>query len=229
MDDFIRELGEDHSQTEVIQEFKKRFGVDLTLYQYKNRKHKLGVVSKGNAGWFKPGHGGFFSEEHKRAFVEGGKNTRFKKGNIPYNAKDKPVGFERLTKDGYIEVKIADHPSHKDCNDNWRAKHLLIWEREHGKRIPPKHAVLFADGDKRNLDPENLVLVSRRQLMMINRLRIPYYDRESLEAAMAVADLHLAVSDVRKRPKKCKVCGSEFVPEYPHQARCRPCIDANRR
>ena len=34
------------------------------------------------------------------------KATRFKKGHVPKN--HKPVGYERITRDGYIEVKTAE-------------------------------------------------------------------------------------------------------------------------
>ena len=58
--------------------------------------------------------------------IEKTKATRFKKGNIPGN--HKPVGYERITKDGYIEVKTAEP-------NVFELKHRLIWA-EHNGEIP---------------------------------------------------------------------------------------------
>jgi hypothetical protein len=45
----------------------------------------------------------------------------------------------------------------------WRPKHHLVWESHHGQPIPKGHAVIFGDGNNRNFDPDNLILVSRAQ------------------------------------------------------------------
>lgn len=225
MDAFLREKAPYLPQREAMSRFKDRFGIELTLCQYKNKKHKLGIkkVTR-NAGWFTGINGGFKNEEHKRKFIERGKATRFKKGQIPHNAIGKELGRERVSKDGYIEVKVKEHHT-PGKNDTYRCKHLIIWEREHRQRVPKNHAVLFADHNKRNFDPDNLVLVSRRNLLMINRLGLEYYDRESLEVAVMIAEIRYKGTDFQKRPRICKTCGREFKPEYPQQARCRSCID----
>lgn len=54
------------------------------------------------------------------------KATRFKKGHVPKN--HKPVGYERITRDGYIEVKTAEP-------NVFELKHRLVWI-EHNGEIP---------------------------------------------------------------------------------------------
>lgn len=102
------------------------------------------------------------------SFTAGGRSpeTRFKKGNRSGRANElhKPVGSERLSKDGYLERKInEDMPFQR----RWRAVHLIEWEARHGP-LPAGHALVFRDGDKTNRQPENLELVTRAELMRRN-------------------------------------------------------------
>ena len=79
--------------------------------------------------------------------------TIFKKGSIPPNRRE--IGDERFDKDGYVCVKVADGKRNK----NWKPKHHVVYESVHGP-IPPKHKVVFLDGNKLNFDINNLVCVS---------------------------------------------------------------------
>lgn len=86
--------------------------------------------------------------------------TMFKEGHIPAN--HKPVGSERLNVDGYVEIKIAEP-------NKWRGKHRVIWEREHGE-VPEGYSVSFKNGNRQDFSLDNLVLVSRSDLMHQNSL-----------------------------------------------------------
>lgn len=120
-------------------------------------------------------------------FHAGGRSqeTQFRRGDRSGRATElhKPVGYERLSKDGYIERKINDDmPLHK----RWRAVHLIEWEAANGP-LPAGHAVTFRDGDKRNTALDNLELVSRADLMRRNtRHNLPPEINEliSLRAAL---------------------------------------------
>lgn len=46
--------------------------------------------------------------------------------------------------------------------------HKTIWEQTHGRKVPPAHIVRYADGNWNNLDPANLVLVSRNEMLREN-------------------------------------------------------------
>ena len=98
----------------------------------------------------------------------GGKSTQFKKGQVPLTYR--PVGSERVNVDGYIEIKTAD-PS------TWELKHRVVYEKHNGK-IPKEHAVIFLDKNKLNFDIDNLALVSRKELLQLNRSNLINNDPE---------------------------------------------------
>jgi hypothetical protein len=92
--------------------------------------------------------------------------TQFKKGcrtgraNMNY----KPIGAERISKDGYLERKIHDG---LPMQSRWRAVHLLLWEEIHGK-VPKGHALAFRNGHRLDVRIDNLELITRRELMARN-------------------------------------------------------------
>ena len=94
--------------------------------------------------------------------------TMFKKGSVPLNYR--PVGSERITKDGYVEVKIAD-PS------IWKLKQRLVWESANGP-IPEGHAIRFRNSNKQDCSLENLYLISRADLMKSENSMYARYPEE---------------------------------------------------
>jgi hypothetical protein len=101
-------------------------------------------------------------------YTAGGRSaeTRFKPGERRGVAVNlyKPIGSERISKDGYLERKINDGlPLQK----RWRAVHLIEWEAINGP-LPAGHAIAFKDGDKTNRAPDNLELITRAELMRRN-------------------------------------------------------------
>ena len=98
---------------------------------------------------------------------EGCERTQFKKGQVPHTWR--PLGTERISKDGYLERKVTDLQGVK----NYRAVHLLNWEAVNGP-LPAGHAVVFKDGNKHNVALDNLELITRAELMRRNtRHRLP--------------------------------------------------------
>lgn len=94
------------------------------------------------------------------------RQTQFKKGVRHGVAVTlyKPIGTERISKDGYLERKINDD---LPLQARWRSVHLIVWEAANG-RLPPGHAVVFRNRDKTDIRLENLELITRRQLMARN-------------------------------------------------------------
>ena len=119
-----------------------------------------------------------------------GRNTRFKKGDTPWNkglsysaggrSKDtrfkpgcrrgnamhlyQPIGTERVTKDGYLQRKVNDD---MPLQRRWQMVHRLVWE-EHNGPIPKGYAIQFLNGDRQDCRIENLALISRQHLMQQN-------------------------------------------------------------
>jgi hypothetical protein len=76
----------------------------------------------------------------------------------------KPIGTERVSKDGYLERKINEG---RPLQRRWRAVHLVLWESVHGP-VPHGHALAFLNGDKLDIRLDNLELITRRELMARN-------------------------------------------------------------
>lgn len=88
--------------------------------------------------------------------------TSFKKGCKPHNATK--IGYERISKYGHIEVKVAKP-------NVFRFKHRLVWEKHNGK-IPKGLVVVFKDENPKNLAIENLEMLTRLELLQRNHLKI---------------------------------------------------------
>ena len=222
-----------HDIYEIVDEFEHVFGIRLTKGAMKDAKHRFGARSGTDVGRFAkgqepPNKGMTWDEiglsERARANCRKG---WFKKGHVPHNAADKPVGYERVGSDGYVYVKVAERPSRPDCNDNFALKHRLVYEREHGA-IPDGCAIVFADHDTRNFDPRNLVAVPRDLWAGIMRSGLEYWDAESLGACMAVAKLNRVRYAAQCRPRACRKCGAEFAPRFPKQRTCDSCLGRER-
>ena len=220
-----------HSEREISAEHERVFGVPLTEPQIGNAKTRFHVKSgthggrfvKGQTSWNKGRRWSDFmppeSQERSRA-------TCFKRGNLPHNALRNPIGTEHVdSKDGYVWVKIAEHKTDsRSAHDNWRQKHHLVWERANGRPVPPHTMIVFADRDKRNFDPANIVAVPRDLWGVISRQHLAYHDAESLRTCMSVARLQREMNAKRKRPRECKSCGTEFEPRFANQKTCDACL-----
>jgi hypothetical protein len=69
--------------------------------------------------------------------------------------KQAPLGTETVNQNGYTQVKTED---------GWRAKHVLIAEKNLGRKIDPtKEMVRFDDGDRTNFSPENIKVIPKRK------------------------------------------------------------------
>ena len=149
----------------------------------------------------------------------------------------KAVGSLRNGKDGYLMVKVREWPDRPCSKDNWRFLHHVIWEESNGRPLPKDWTVLFADRDKANFDPGNLVAIPRRYVGQLNNPELPsYHDRESLLACIALCDLRSATIDAEgSRPRECMVCGAVFTPTekqrtYPKPVQtCPECRSAGKK
>lgn len=63
----------------------------------------------------------------------------------------KPVGTERVTRDGYHERKVNDGPA---LRKRWQAIHRINYEAAHGP-VPKGHRLKCLDGNKANTDASN--------------------------------------------------------------------------
>jgi hypothetical protein len=171
--------------------FNSTFDTCMTQAQLRSftRNHK---IKSGRTGQFNPGQTAW--NNGMKGWDAGGNShkARFKKGNIPFN--QRPVGSERIdTKDGYVMVKVS--------NPNiWRLKHIVEWEKVNGI-MPDDHVLWFIDNDRTNCDPQNLMLATKAQHAVANKLGLGNADAQSKETVKLLAQLSITAA-TRKRSNK---------------------------
>lgn len=187
---FLKENVKGRSRKDLQKIFNCHFDLDLGINQitafiknYGLSTGRTGRFEKGQPAWNKGMKGINLAGEN-------GKKTQFKKGCAPRNYR--PVGSERIDKkDGYILIKVSDEGRYQD---RWKLKHRVLWEQEHGK-IPRKHTLIFADGDKQNTNLENLILVKRSQLALLNKEGYLNGDPDTLEAGLKLIEINKKIYD----------------------------------
>jgi len=164
----------------------EKFGTNYTKGQMKAIYARF-KLNSGLLGRFPKGNVPVNKGKKGRSYP-GMEATQFKPGNIPRNWW--PVGTERLRADGYVWKKVAEP-------NKWREKHVLIWEAAHGPK-PPKHVIIFADGNRQNFDLDNLILISQAQLVRMNQKHLIRNDAELTKMGIVIADIHIKIGQ-RKR------------------------------
>lgn len=194
--DFLRKFIPGHTCKEIVAEYNARFDDQITESRVKGymSHHK---INNGLTGRFKKGHIPANKGTHpptRGRMAE----TQYKKGNLPHNTK--PIGHERTTKDGYIEVKVKMRPSSPNTNDNFKLKHRLVWEKEYGP-IPEGHIVIFLDGDKGNFELSNLALISHAEHAQMTKQGLRSKVPEITKTGVLIAKTSIARKKAQKRVK----------------------------
>jgi hypothetical protein len=114
--------------------------------------------------------------------------TQFRPGQKPGNWM--PIGSERVTHDGYRQVKLTDtgYPPR-----DWVELHRLVWVAMTGQPLPKGGIVAFRDRNKLNCDPSNLELISFTENMRRNT--IARYSPELRSAIKASHKLKRAIHE----------------------------------
>lgn len=87
-------------------------------------------------------------------------NDRSRVGAGQNRRGSKPIETERVRK-GYVEVKVAQP-------NIWDQKHRNIWEQHHKRKLKKNEVVIFADKNNRNFDINNLIMIPRSELGIMN-------------------------------------------------------------
>lgn len=188
---YLKENVKGISLKELTKRFNKRFNLNLSESAIANRKHKLNLSSGIVGGQFKKGHKpmnkgkkwkDYMSEEGQLKSLK----TAFKKGNIPHN--HRIVGSERITKNGYIEIKISEP-------NKWQLKHRYVYEKEYGE-IPKGFNLIFLDGDRQNIKLDNLKLVSKAEDLIMNNNKLFNKNKEITNTGTIIAKV---INETRKK------------------------------
>lgn len=191
---FLQSFIPGHTYKEIVAEYNRKFSEPITETRVKGymANHK---INNGLTGRFKKGHIPANKGTHPPT-VGRMAETQFKKGGLPPNTK--PIGYERVTKDGYIEVKIKMRPSHPSCNDNFVLKHRLVWEQANGP-IPKGCKITFLDGDKKNCSLENLALVTEAEHLQMTRRDLRSENPQLTQTGILIAKAGIASHKAKKK------------------------------
>lgn len=104
-----------------------------------------------------------------------------------------PIGSEHRY-GGYTMIKVDDKATgtkkdRRAYKENWKPKHIWVWEQHHGK-MPPKHQVIFLDGDHENFNIENLAAIPLQYVVMMNRNGWIKGNPELTKTAIKLCELH---------------------------------------
>lgn len=182
--DYIRKIAPGRHYHEIVEMFNRKFEFQINAKKLKGILRNHGI-STGLSGRFGKG---ITPHNKGKKFPGTGNRTTFRKGTTPHNKMK--VGEDTITTDGYVKTKIAEP-------DVWEYKHKLIWAEVNGP-IPEKHSVIFADGNRMNLDIDNLLLVSKAELLMLNRRRLISENSELTKTGLNVVKVMNKIHKIKK-------------------------------
>jgi len=177
---FVKKNIKGRPYLELLKMFNKRFKLNLRLKQLETMCDKHGI--KNGIGKFRRGH------------VPYNKGKKLGHHDARYS-NFKPFGAERvifINKKIYVEVKTG--------HLRWERKQALLYRKAHG-RIPKGNVVIFADGNTRNFSPDNLLLVSRAELAVMNTCGLIKRQGELTRTGKIIADVKLAIGKLKTRKK----------------------------
>lgn len=191
---FLRSIITGHTYKEIVAEYNKSFDEPITETRVKGymANHK---INNGLTGRFKKGNVPYNKGKHCPT-VGRMAETQFKKGGLPPNTK--PIGYERITKDGYVEVKVKMRPNRDTGEKNFVCKHRLIWEEAHGP-IPKGQKIIFLDGNKQNCSLENLAIVSAKEEIELMRRGLFSKERELTKTGILIAKAGVITRERKKK------------------------------
>ena len=190
--DFLREIAPGKTYKEIVEIFNKKYDLEMTV---KKLSSLLGrkKIKTGTTGCFRKG---FIPWNKGKKGYMGANKTSFKKGNKPKNWR--PVGSERIDDEGYTLIKVSNEGG---MLKRWALKHRVVWEQHHKKKIPKGSVIIFADGNKNNLNIENLICVTRNELKVLNKCRLISSVPELTKTGLNVVKLKIKLAEIRKEKK----------------------------
>lgn len=157
----VERLYPEHSN-EYIAEMVHRTASSIQNYAQKYNLHKNAAFAEEQRkkNQFKPGHrpknkGVPMKYWMSPEGIERLSRTRW------HGRNDKPVGYERTDRDGYIYIKI-------EKTKKMVLKHRWVWECANGS-VPKDHVCVFKDGNPLNCSLDNLMVISKAENLKRNR------------------------------------------------------------
>lgn len=185
-EDFLKRH-EQMPRKELTRLFNAEFEADVGYEAMRQKCKKMGLISP-NDGRYAKGHTPY--NKGTKGIMKPNK-TSFKHGNLPHNTKKVGSIVTRRDKNGYLymRIKIAEP-------NQWQMLHAYIYESKHGK-IPKGHCVIFKDKNPLNHRLDNLILVSRAELVRLNQ-KYANIDESLKETALQVVKVSNEINKKRR-------------------------------
>ena len=182
--EYLASIVKGSTYKEITKKMNDKFEYDFSEGQIKGAMARYKLAT-GTGGYFKKGSTPW--NKGTKGLTKANK-TSFKKGMIHFNYKQ--VGEERIDKYGYVQIKVAEP-------NVWDLKHRVIY-REHYGEIPNGHNIIFADGNKMNFDIDNLIAVSKAEMLILNNNNLRFEDKELTKVGVNIAKV---IDKAKKRNK----------------------------
>ena len=182
--EYLASIVKGSTYKEMTEKMNDKFEYDFSEEQIKGMMYR-NKLTTGTGGYFKKGSTPW--NKGLKGYM-GANKTSFKKGTIPPN--QVPIGTESITKGGYIKVKVGEP-------NKWKLKQRYIYEQYHGE-IPNNCNVIFADRNIQNFDINNLVLVSKAEMLILNKNKLIFEDKELTKVGVNIAKV---IDKAKKRSK----------------------------
>lgn len=181
--EYLKNISKNRFVKDITVLFNAKFDTELSEGQIKGcldrNNIRTGVNTRFTKGHVAFNKGKKWDEYMQKESQEKSRKTTFKKGNTISYVRE--LFTERIDKDGYTYIKI-EQPN------KWVLKHRWVYEKEYGK-IPENYNLIFADGNRRNFDLRNLVLVSDAELCIINKNNLMKEDAELTKTGVLIAKI----------------------------------------
>ena len=182
--EYLASIVKGNTYKEITKQMNDKFEYNFSEEQIKGMMYR-NKLTTGTGGYFKKGSTPW--NKGLKGYM-GANKTSFKKGTIPPN--QVPIGTESITKGGYIKVKVGEP-------NKWKLKQRYIYEQHYGE-IPNNCNIIFADKNIRNFDINNLVLVSKAEMLILNNNKLIFEDEELTKVGVNIAKV---IDKAKKRSK----------------------------
>lgn len=182
--EYLASIVKGSTYKEITKQMNDKFEYNFSEEQIKGMMYR-NKLTTGTGGYFKKGSTPW--NKGLKGYM-GANKTSFKKGTIPPN--QVPIGTESITKGGYIKVKVGEP-------NKWKLKQRYIYEQHYGE-IPKDCNVIFADKNIRNFDINNLILVSKAEMLILNNNKLIFEDKELTKVGVNIAKV---IDKAKKRSK----------------------------
>lgn len=180
--EYLKKIVRGKHHIEIADLMNKKFNYKFTKEQIKNAINRY-KLNTGFTGRFEKGN--VPANKGTKGMCKANSGS-FKKGQKAINHRE--VGSERINISGYTEIKVAEP-------NKWILKHKFIFEKEYGE-IPKGYAIIFADRDRSNLNIENLILIPKKQLLIMNQYNLIKNNIELTKIGINISNIYLRINEI---------------------------------